>query len=155
MQVTHSVCGFLFTAGVRVVAVARRRDKLEKLQQHMIQTIGIQPADFLPVVCDITKEAEVAALPKILVKRWPGAGIDILVNNAGLSRNDASLFAGATSSWVEMISTNVLGTCMCTREALQVSVSWMQCDTTGLTWLYLLSYVQTCRGAAHLNTPVM
>ena len=60
------------------------------------------------------------ALPRIIVKRWPGAGVDILVNNAGLGRNNASLWEGSTASWVEMISTNVLGVCMCTREVLQV-----------------------------------
>ena len=63
---------------------------------------------------------QVATLPKIVAKRWPGLGIDVLVNNAGMSRNDGSLFEGSVSSWVEMLSTNVLGTCMCTREVLQV-----------------------------------
>ena len=61
------------------------------------------------------------ALPRIIVKRWPGAGISVLVNNAGLGRNNAALWDGSTGSWVEMISTNVLGVCMCTREALKVS----------------------------------
>ncbi len=60
------------------------------------------------------------ALPRIIAKRWPGAGVDVLVNNAGLGRNNAALFDGSTASWVEMISTNVLGVCMCTREALKV-----------------------------------
>lgn len=60
------------------------------------------------------------ALPLIILKRWPDAGVDILVNNAGLGRNNASLWEGSTASWVEMISTNVLGVCMCTREVLQV-----------------------------------
>ena len=60
------------------------------------------------------------ALPRIIVKRWPGAGVDVLVNNAGLGRNNAALWDGSTASWVEMISTNVLGVCMCTREALKV-----------------------------------
>lgn len=41
------------------------------------------PADFLPVVADLTREAEVAALPRIVAKRWTGAGIDVCVNNAG------------------------------------------------------------------------
>ena len=27
----------------------------------------------------VLQEAEVVALPRIIVKRWPGAGIDILV----------------------------------------------------------------------------
>ena len=61
------------------------------------------------------------ALPRIIVKRWPEAGIDILVNNAGMGRDNASLCSGSTGSWVEMKSTNVLGLCMCTREAVQVS----------------------------------
>jgi len=39
-----------------------------------------------------------------------------------MGRDDAALFDGKTSSWVEMISTNVLGPCMCTREALQVGI---------------------------------
>jgi len=68
----------------------------------------------------VVQEAEVIALPRIIVKRWRDAGVDILVNNAGMGRNDASLFDGNTASWVEMVSTNTLGVCMCTREALQV-----------------------------------
>jgi NAD(P)-dependent dehydrogenase (short-subunit alcohol dehydrogenase family) len=46
-------------------------------------SIGVAAADFLPVVCDVTKEAEVVNLPKIITKHWPDAGIDVLVNNAG------------------------------------------------------------------------
>ncbi len=38
-----------------------------------------------------------------------------------MSRNDASLFEGAVGSWVEMLSTNVLGTCMMTRAVIQAS----------------------------------
>eukprot|EP00891_Asterochloris_glomerata_P009316 jgi/Astpho2/9316/fgenesh1_pm.00142_%23_1_t len=113
-----AVCEVLATAGIRVVAVARRRERLEALQQELISK-GVPIQDFLPVVCDITKEAEVVALPRIIVKRWPQAGIDILVNNAGLGRNNAHLFDGKTASWVEMVSTNVLGVCMCAREAVQ------------------------------------
>ena len=63
------------------------------------------------------------ALPRIIVKRWPEAGVDVLVNNAGLGRNNASLWEGSTASWVEMISTNVLGVCMCARETIQVNRS--------------------------------
>jgi NAD(P)-dependent dehydrogenase (short-subunit alcohol dehydrogenase family) len=48
--------------------------------------IGVAAADFLPVVCDVTKEAEVVNLPKIITKHWPDAGIDVLVNNAGAAR---------------------------------------------------------------------
>ncbi|KAK9798951.1 hypothetical protein WJX73_008977 [Symbiochloris irregularis] len=113
-----AVCEALAGAGLRVVAVARRRDRLEALQQALVAQ-GVPIADFLPIVCDITKEAEVVALPRIIVKRWPEAGIDVLVNNAGLGRDNAALCSGSTASWVEMVSTNVLGLCMATREAVQ------------------------------------
>lgn len=115
-----AVCEALGRAGLRVVAVARRRERLQELQQLVLSAaVGMAPSDFLPVVCDVTKEAEVSALPKIIVKHWPDAGVDVLVNNAGLSRNDASLFDGNTASWVEMVSTNILGNAMATRMALQ------------------------------------
>jgi len=45
---------------MRVVAVARRKEKLEALQVHM-HNLHIPPSHFLPVVCDITKDAEVRA----------------------------------------------------------------------------------------------
>ncbi|KAG2499561.1 hypothetical protein HYH03_002506 [Edaphochlamys debaryana] len=113
-----ATCEALALAGMRVVAVARRKDRLEELQRHM-HSMGVPLVNFLPVVCDITKEAEVATLPKIVAKRWPDHGVDVLINNAGMSRNDASLFDGNISSWVEMLSTNVLGTCMMTRAVVQ------------------------------------
>ncbi len=49
-----SVCELLAQAGMRVVAIARRRERLEALQQQLVSQ-GIPIADFLPVVCDITK----------------------------------------------------------------------------------------------------
>lgn len=50
--------------------------------------------EFLPVVADLTKEAEVAALPRIVAKRWPGAGIDLLINNAGVWARETGGFDG-------------------------------------------------------------
>ena len=48
------MCEALALAGLRVVAVARRRERLEQLQQTLVAA-GVPIADFLPVVCDITK----------------------------------------------------------------------------------------------------
>lgn len=47
--------------GLRVVAVARRKARLEELQ-HAMHAAGVSPGAFLPVVCDITKDAEVRAI---------------------------------------------------------------------------------------------
>ncbi len=49
-----AACELLAEAGMRVVAIARRRERLEALQQHLVSR-GVPIADFLPVVCDITK----------------------------------------------------------------------------------------------------
>ncbi len=49
-----STCEVLAEAGMRVVAVARRRERLEALQQQLVSR-GVPIVDFLPVVCDITK----------------------------------------------------------------------------------------------------
>lgn len=49
-----AICERLALAGLRVVAVARRRERLEALQQHLLAA-GVPVAEFLPVVCDITK----------------------------------------------------------------------------------------------------
>lgn len=166
-----------------MVAVSRRKSQLEALQ-HAVVEAGVPIAEFLPVVCDITKvrrhglcdsscskegthygcssggthlwplpagcqnggagmlaaarthasavaelacnlarvaqEAEVVALPRIIVKRWPGSGVEGVVNSAAVVRGGAGLLDGSTASWVEMVSTNLLGAAMVTREAVQV-----------------------------------
>lgn len=115
-------------AGIKVVAVSRRKSKLEALQEAA-SSAGVSLNDFLPVVCDLTKEAEVTALPRIVTRRWPGAGIDILINAVGagkkggageanFSNANFSLLNGNSSSWVEAISAGVLGTALVSREAV-------------------------------------
>lgn len=44
----------LSIAGVRVVATSGGKDELERLQATAVEA-GVAPADFLPVVCDLTK----------------------------------------------------------------------------------------------------
>ena len=43
-----------------MVAVARRRERLEALQQALVGQ-GVPIADFLPIVCDITKVRHASA----------------------------------------------------------------------------------------------
>ena len=61
-----AVCEALATAGLRVVAVARRRERLEQLQQTLVAA-GVPIADFLPVVCDITKVRQCSMVASM---RW-------------------------------------------------------------------------------------
>eukprot|EP01024_Parvocaulis_polyphysoides_P004455 TRINITY_DN11112_c0_g3_i2.p1 TRINITY_DN11112_c0_g3~~TRINITY_DN11112_c0_g3_i2.p1 ORF type:complete len:471 (-),score=75.11 TRINITY_DN11112_c0_g3_i2:180-1592(-) len=107
----------LAQAGMKVVAVARRKERLEELQKYVLSR-QVPPENFLAVVCDIGRDSEVVTLPKIVASKM-NSGIDVLVNNAGLARSDASAFDGNTQSWVEMLSTNILGLQVCTREVLK------------------------------------
>lgn len=67
-----AICERLALEGVRVVAVARRRERLEALQQHLVG-LRVPIADFLPVVCDITKVPP-PALSCLCSRREVGCG---------------------------------------------------------------------------------
>lgn len=121
-KVGNSIVLALANAGMRVVAVARQKSQLELLQQQ-VSLNNVPPASFLPVVCDVTKEAEVAALPRIIERRWEGCGIDVLINalGSGTSRMEptASLTSGSAGTWVDVVSSTVMGTALVTREVVR------------------------------------
>lgn len=78
-------------------------------------------------VCDITKEAEVQALNKLVARQFEDRHISVLINNAGVAKSNASLMDGDSSAWLQMINTNVLGMAMCCREvcrAMKAANSW-------------------------------
>lgn len=62
-----AICEALATAGVKVVAVARRRERLEALQQSLVDQ-GVPISDFLPVVCDITKVLLLTVNPTVFTQ---------------------------------------------------------------------------------------
>lgn len=124
---------------MKVVAICRKKERLEKLQAA-VAAQDLALGSFLPVVCDVTKEAEVVALPKIVARHWTGSGIDVLVNCAGVSRKDASLIDGNTAAWVEIVSTNILGTCLCTREVIKVSKHFQVVHSACGAWLTVLRH---------------
>lgn len=84
--------------GWRVLAVARRKDKLEALAAHP----GIDS-----YACDITSDDEVAALAAWVGE---GGGLDVLINNAGGAIGMDSVEAGSIDEWRWMFEINVLGT---------------------------------------------
>ena len=95
-----AVCQQLALAGLRVVAVARRRERLEALQQHLVG-MGVPIADFLPVVCDITK-VKTCALCNVNTRRhllrkpfWDG--VLVTVECCGFAKRKNSTNACAKS----------------------------------------------------------
>ncbi|WP_045115187.1 SDR family NAD(P)-dependent oxidoreductase [Plesiocystis pacifica] len=100
--------------GMRVVLSARRVERLEALAAEL-RDAG---AAVFVAPCDLRDEGSILALFAAIADA-PGFGpVDVLINNAGLGR-EAPLSSGATEHWREMLEVNVLGLCICTREAVR------------------------------------
>jgi 3-hydroxy acid dehydrogenase / malonic semialdehyde reductase len=96
--------------GHRVIAAARRADKLAALRAELGEAV-------LPLALDVTDAARVAALPGSLPNGW--RDVDVLVNNAGLALGGlAPAHAASVSDWDTMVATNVTGVLHLTRALL-------------------------------------
>ena len=114
--VTGATAGFgqaitrrLVRDGHRVVAVGRRRDRLDALANEL-------GAAILPFALDVTDAAAVGALPGSLPETW--RDIDVLVNNAGLALGLDPAWKASQSDWDTMVATNVTGLLAMTRALL-------------------------------------
>ena len=95
--------------GHRVIAAARREDKLRALADELGEAV-------LPFALDITDKAAVEALPDALPEGW--REVEVLVNNAGLA-SGLSPFQEADPDGLEaMMMTDVVGLVRLTRALL-------------------------------------
>jgi 3-hydroxy acid dehydrogenase / malonic semialdehyde reductase len=92
--------------GLRVVAAARRIDRLETLRKEFGDLI-------LPVALDVRVRTEVESVVQGLPQQFDE--IDILVNNAGLSQNLEPAYRVPLEDWEIMVDTNIKGLLYCTR----------------------------------------
>ncbi|XP_044732724.1 farnesol dehydrogenase-like [Chrysoperla carnea] len=100
----------LVKSGLKVVGLARRVDRLQKLKDDLSKF-----GEYHPVQCDVTKEETI-----VKAFNWIDdnlGGVDILVNNAGILKN-SSLTRGKTEDWKQVFDTNVLGLCIASRQAI-------------------------------------
>lgn len=95
--------------GLRVVALARREDRLRALAAELGDSV-------LPVPLDVRDRAAVAAVVAGLPAEF--AAIDVLVNNAGLALGLEPAQRADLDDWDEMIDTNCRGLVYCTRAVL-------------------------------------
>lgn len=102
----------LVEAGLKVVGLARRKEKCEELSKALAGKRG----EFVYVTADVSKEDDVLRAYE-WIERNVGP-VHILVNNAGVTRA-TRLVDGETNLWKEVLDTNVLGLCMMTREAVR------------------------------------
>ena len=99
----------LIRDGLRVVAAARRLDRLQALAGELGSAL-------LPWPLDVTDAAAVAALPDALPDGW--REIDVLVNNAGLALGLGPAASADLAEWDTMVATNVTGLAHLTRALL-------------------------------------
>jgi 3-hydroxy acid dehydrogenase/malonic semialdehyde reductase len=95
--------------GHRVVATARRLDRLEALAAELGSAL-------LPIELDVRDRAAVEALPGRLPADF--ANIDVLVNNAGLALGLEPAHRADLEDWHRMIDTNCAGLVTVTRTLL-------------------------------------
>ncbi len=90
----------LAAAGARVVAVARRRERLDKL----VGQIAAAGGEALAAVADVTGRAAVAAAFDEAEAKW--GPVTILVNNAGISGQKRALDM-EEADWRRVLDTNL------------------------------------------------
>jgi len=97
------------TEGHRVVASARRGDRLDALAEELGDRL-------LPVALDVRDRTATARLLTDLPEEF--VAIDLLVNNAGLALGLAPAQDADPDHWEQMIDTNAKGLVACTRAVL-------------------------------------
>ncbi len=105
----------LAAAGVRVIAAARRKDRLEALRLQVDSTHGEGRCRILAL--DVRDRDAVFAAVTQIDEDFP-EGVDILVNNAGLAAGLSSIASGSFDHWDRMIETNLTGLLNVTRAVL-------------------------------------
>jgi 3-hydroxy acid dehydrogenase/malonic semialdehyde reductase len=95
--------------GIRVVALARRQDRLAELAAELGDSV-------LPVRLDVRDRTAVQDVVAGLPTEF--AEIDVLVNNAGLAKGLKPAQEADLDDWEEMIDTNCKGLVYCTRAIL-------------------------------------
>lgn len=100
--------------GHRVIAAARRTERLAVLQQEL-------GANLLPVAMDVTEKQSINDALAGLPAAWKE--IDVLINNAGLALGIEPAYQASLDEWETMIATNTKGLVTITRAILPEMVA--------------------------------
>lgn len=95
--------------GHKVIAAARRKDRLDKLAAEFADNI-------LPVQLDVTSQSSIDQAIAALPAEW--RSIDVLVNNAGLALGIEPADKASLEEWETMIETNCKGLARMTHKLL-------------------------------------
>lgn len=109
----QAICRKLIDDGYKVIGVARRADKLQKLAEEL-------GANFCALPLDVTKKDAVESILLQLPKEFQP--IDILINNAGLALGLEPAYQANYEDWETMVQTNIVGLIHLTHHLLPVMV---------------------------------
>jgi NADP-dependent 3-hydroxy acid dehydrogenase YdfG len=91
-------------AGDRLILLARRKERLEKLSQELKQAHGI---DTYLINADVRDQSAISHAIQTLPDAW--SSIELLVNNAGLALGRDYFEEANLEDWNTMIDTNIKG----------------------------------------------
>lgn len=104
----------LIKSGMIVVALARRKEKIEELRSRLPDELK---KNLYAVKCDVSNEKELIETFKWIDDNL--GGVSVLINNAGILRKTTLLEPDNSAPIREVFETNVFGLLNCTREAYQ------------------------------------
>ncbi|EDV33787.1 uncharacterized protein Dana_GF19119 [Drosophila ananassae] len=101
----------LVAAGLQVVGLARRTERLQKLRESLPEE---QRGRFHQHACDVSEEAQVNAAFDWIEREL--GGVDVMVNNAGIVLG-GQLIDMPTKDIASTLQTNLMGSIYCTKLA--------------------------------------
>ncbi|CCD29637.1 NADP-dependent L-serine/L-allo-threonine dehydrogenase [Candidatus Glomeribacter gigasporarum BEG34] len=104
-----AIARIFIDAGHRVIAAARRTDRLQSLSDELGPML-------LPIMLDLRERAALSKLPESLPRDF--VDVDVLVNNAGLALGLEPAHRARLDDWQTMIDTNISGLVHITRAFL-------------------------------------
>lgn len=111
----------LLADGWRVALAGRRAETLAASVAAAGDPFGDIAARTLVVACDVTREAEVAALFDAVRRRFER--LDLLFNNAGVFTRGVPLEELPLADWQAALDTNLTGAFLCTQQAFRLMKS--------------------------------
>ncbi len=104
--------------GYRLIITGRRRERLEALQQALVERCS---AEVLPLCFDVRSRDQVEKAIGGLEATW--RTIDVLVNNAGLALGRDAVHEADPDDWSTMLETNVMGLLYVSRAVIPLMIA--------------------------------
>jgi len=107
-----AICKKMAAAGMTVIGVARRKERIEMMSEELSDC----PGKLHAVKCDLTKDAELLAMFDHVTRTY--GPVHVCVNNAGMATG-VSMLDDSPEVWRKMLDLNVVVLCHLTKLVVQ------------------------------------